>query len=49
MTNNGTNIYVAMQLAKYRQEDLVREARNARLSRLTRRRGRRTAPDDPDY
>lgn len=46
MSNNGTNIYVAMQLAKYRQDDLVREARSSRLARRARRAGRRTPTAD---
>jgi len=46
MSNNGTNIFIAMQLARYRQEDLVREAHNSRLARRARRRARRSSLDD---
>ena len=45
MSNGGTNIYIAMQLAKYRQDDLLREASSARLARRTRRAARRTSAD----
>ena len=45
MSNSGTNVYIAMQLAKYRQNDLMREASAARLARRTRRKARRTSPD----
>ncbi|MBF4766468.1 hypothetical protein ISU10_01650 [Nocardioides agariphilus] len=45
MSNSGTNIYIAMQLAKYRQQDLVREAQSSRLARRARRGSRRSAPD----
>jgi hypothetical protein len=45
MSNMGTNIFVAMQLAKYRQEDLVREANTSRLARRARRSARRRSPD----
>ena len=45
MSNNGTHLYVAMQLAKYRQDDLIREAENSRLARRARRKGRRNSPD----
>jgi hypothetical protein len=46
MSNSGTNVYIAMQLAKYRHHDLVREASSARLARRARRAARRTSPDD---
>jgi hypothetical protein len=45
MSNNGTNIFVTMQLAKYRQQDLLREATMSRLARRARRTKRPTSPD----
>jgi hypothetical protein len=45
MSNSGTNIFIAMQLAKYRQNDLMREASQSRLARSARRAARRTSPD----
>jgi hypothetical protein len=45
MSHNGTHLYIATQLAKYRQDDLVREANDFRLARRVRRRGRRTSPE----
>jgi hypothetical protein len=38
MTTNGTHPFLAAQLARYRADDLVREAHLARRSRLLRRR-----------
>lgn len=46
MSNNGTHIFIAMQLAKYRRDDLLREARTSQLARRARRRGRRTPTDE---
>ena len=42
MTTNGTHPFLAAQIARYRADDLVREANNARRAKLARRRGRRT-------
>jgi hypothetical protein len=42
MTSNGTHPFIAAQLARYRADDLVREANNARRAKQARRRGRRT-------
>jgi len=36
--SNGTHPFLAAQLARYRADDLVREARVARRARLLRRR-----------
>ena len=41
MTTNGTHPFLAAQIARYRADDLIREATKARRARLTRR-GRRT-------
>ena len=43
MTINGTNPFLAAQLARYRADDLIREATNSRRARLARasRRSRR--------
>ena len=43
MTTNGTHPFLAAQLARYRADDLIREAANSRRARLARasRRSRR--------
>jgi hypothetical protein len=41
MTTNGTHPFLAAQIARYRADDLVRDAANARRARFTRR-SRRT-------
>jgi hypothetical protein len=41
MTTNGTHPFIAAQIARYRADDLVREAGNARRARFARR-SRRT-------
>ena len=41
MTTNGTHPFLAAQIARYRVDDLVRDAANARRARFTRR-SRRT-------
>ena len=43
MTTNGTHPFLAAQLARYRADDLLREATNSRRARLARasRRSRR--------
>ena len=41
MTTNGTHPFLAAQIARYRADDLVREANNSRRAKLARR-GRRT-------
>ena len=43
MTTNGTHPFLAAQLARYRADDLIREATNSRRARLARasRRSRR--------
>jgi len=41
MTTNGTHPFIAAQIARYRADDLVREASNARRARFARR-SRRT-------
>ena len=42
MTTNGMHPLLAAQIARYRADDLVREANDARRAKLARRRGRRT-------
>ena len=42
MTTNGIHPFLAAQIARYRADDLVREANNSRRAKLARRRGRRT-------
>ena len=44
MTTNGTHPFLAAQIARYRADDLVRDAADARRARFTRRSrlGRRT-------
>ena len=37
MTTNGTHPILAAQLARYRADDLIREASNSRRARLARR------------
>jgi hypothetical protein len=37
MTTNGIHPYLAAQIARYRADDLVREAADARRARFTRR------------
>jgi hypothetical protein len=46
MSTNGTHPFLAAQLARYRADDLIREATRRRRSRLVRRSGRRTPPAD---
>ena len=41
MTTNGTHPFLAAQIARYRADDLARDAANARRARFTRR-SRRT-------
>jgi hypothetical protein len=41
MTIDGTHPLIAAQIARYRADDLVREAANARRVRFTRRTKRR--------
>ena len=40
MTTNGTHPFLAAQLARYRADELAREARAARRARLARRKPR---------
>jgi hypothetical protein len=42
MTTNGTHPFIAAQIARYRADELVREATSSRRAKLVRRRGRRT-------
>ena len=42
MTTNGINPFLAAQIARFRADDLVREANNSRRAKLARRRGGRT-------
>ena len=42
MTTNGTHPFLAAQIARYRADELIREANNSRRAKLARRRGRRT-------
>ena len=42
MTTNGTHPFLAAQIARYRADELIREANNARRAKPARRRGRRT-------
>jgi len=42
MTTNGIHPFLAAQIARYRADDLVREANNSRRAKLARRRGRGT-------
>jgi hypothetical protein len=42
MTTNGTHPFLAAQIARYRADDLVREAAHARRAARFTRRGRRT-------
>ena len=37
MTTNGTHPFLAAQIARYRADELVREAANARRAKLVRR------------
>jgi hypothetical protein len=39
--SNGTHPFLAAQLARYRADELVRDAQRARLARTARRRKRR--------
>ena len=41
MTTNGTHPFLAAQIARYRADDLIREAAEARRSHLVRRTKRR--------
>jgi hypothetical protein len=41
MTTNGTHPFLAAQIARYRADDLVRDAVRARRARVVRRRRRR--------
>ena len=45
MTTNGIHPLLAAQIARYRADDLVREANDSRRAKLARRRGRR--PTEP--
>jgi hypothetical protein len=40
MTTNGTHPFLAAQIARYRADDLAREAANGRIARSFRRRRR---------
>ena len=42
MTTNGTHPLLAAQIARYRADDLIREANNSRRAKLARRWRRRT-------
>ena len=41
MTTNGTHPFLAAQIARYRADDLAREAADARRARFTRSRRRK--------
>ena len=44
MTTNGTHPLLAAQIARYRADELIREARESRLARRTWRGRRRGLP-----
>jgi hypothetical protein len=46
MTTNGTHPILAAQIARYRADDLIREARDSRLARRTKRGRRRRLTAD---
>jgi hypothetical protein len=48
MTTNGTHPYLAAQIARYRADELIREATDSRRARLARRRRAGSRTPTPD-